>query len=349
MVGRYLSPRTALLAGMMVSLGACTASKPKIDKHLEDAADRAKAARAVQQGIDREKAPLGSMKRRPGGSQAIRQGESIWMQAGKSRVPDRSLQRDPRLDRQPGSRGVVVLGPRSILVNAKEVPRDEQTQGGGTQASRAGILSSRTFTPPPKMAETTIILWDSANHTDSHTVFVTDFLAEQVLLESRSPSSTGRRWRRAASTSRRSAGTSVPATGSAVARPGITQFMPAGVLEPVQAPPFPIASGSERPTFAFQTATPTSPALVNHCSSRTASQPCSRSQDHGAQGQNAVFQVGGEIPIRIVTSFSAEIEFKAFGTSSTSFPAFRGRDIISRSRPSEPPDSTAWSRACPRS
>ena len=31
-------------------------------------------------------------------------------------------------------------------------------------------------------------------------------------------------------------------------------------------------------------------------------------------GQNAVFQVGGEIPIRIVTSFSAEVEFKAFGT-----------------------------------
>jgi pilus assembly protein CpaC len=31
-------------------------------------------------------------------------------------------------------------------------------------------------------------------------------------------------------------------------------------------------------------------------------------------GQNAVFQVGGEIPIRIVTSFTAEVEFKPFGT-----------------------------------
>jgi pilus assembly protein CpaC len=37
-------------------------------------------------------------------------------------------------------------------------------------------------------------------------------------------------------------------------------------------------------------------------------------------GQNAVFQVGGEIPIRIVTSFSAEVEFKAFGTLVNFFP-----------------------------
>src|SRR5262249_42454010 len=31
-------------------------------------------------------------------------------------------------------------------------------------------------------------------------------------------------------------------------------------------------------------------------------------------GQNAVFQVGGEIPIRVATGFSADIEFKPFGT-----------------------------------
>src|SRR2546430_17706089 len=31
-------------------------------------------------------------------------------------------------------------------------------------------------------------------------------------------------------------------------------------------------------------------------------------------GQNAVFQVGGEIPIRVATGFSADIQFKPFGT-----------------------------------
>jgi pilus assembly protein CpaC len=37
-------------------------------------------------------------------------------------------------------------------------------------------------------------------------------------------------------------------------------------------------------------------------------------------GQYAAFQVGGEIPIRIVTSFSAEVQFKAFGTLVNFFP-----------------------------
>jgi pilus assembly protein CpaC len=31
-------------------------------------------------------------------------------------------------------------------------------------------------------------------------------------------------------------------------------------------------------------------------------------------GQNAVFQVGGEIPIRIATGFATDVEFKPFGT-----------------------------------
>src|SRR6185369_9608157 len=31
-------------------------------------------------------------------------------------------------------------------------------------------------------------------------------------------------------------------------------------------------------------------------------------------GQNAVFQVGGEIPIRVATGFATDIEFKPFGT-----------------------------------
>src|SRR5262249_56299061 len=31
-------------------------------------------------------------------------------------------------------------------------------------------------------------------------------------------------------------------------------------------------------------------------------------------GQNAVFQVGGEIPIRIISGFAADVQFKPFGT-----------------------------------
>lgn len=315
MVGRFFSPRTALLAGMMVSLGACAASKPKVNKHLEDAADRAKAARSVQQGIDREKAPLGSMKRRPGGSQAIRQGESIWMQAGKSRVLTVPYNVTRVSIGNPDLAGVVVLGPRSILINAKEVPSDEQNQGGATQASRAGILSSRTFTPPPKMAETTIILWDSANHTDSHTVFVTDFLAEQVLLEV-TIAELNRTKMEQRGVDFQKIGGNIRAGywlggGEAL---GITQFIPGGVLEPVQNPPFPIATGSEHPTFAFQNGDSDITALVTMLEQNGLATILAQPKIMALSGQNAVFQVGGEIPIRIVTSFSAEIEFKAFGT-----------------------------------
>jgi Flp pilus assembly secretin CpaC len=313
MVGRYLSPRTALLVGLSVSLAACTPSKPKIDKALENAIANRKAAQAVQEGIDKEKAPRGSIRRTPGGSHALSPGESIWIQEGKSKVLNVGFDVQRVSIGNPDLAGVVVLGPRSILINAKELPEKEMDTGRTLR--RSGLISSATFTPPPNMEETTVILWDPDNKTDSHTVFVTDFLAEQVLLEV-----TIAELNR---TKMENRGVDFQKIGGNIRAgywlgggdvPGLLQGIPSGGPEPQQVAPFPLVLGPERPTFVFQNGESDLTALVTFLEQNGMATVLAQPKILALSGQNAVFQVGGEIPIRIVTSFSAEVEFKAFGT-----------------------------------
>jgi Flp pilus assembly secretin CpaC len=210
---------------------------------------------------------------------------------------------------------VVVLGPRSILINAKELPKEEE-DSGRRSTSRAGLISSKTFTPPPNMEETTVILWDDNNVTDSHTIFVTDFLAEQVLLEV-TIAELNHTKMEAHGVDFQNIGGSVRAGywlgGGDV--PGLTQLIPSSdPLNPKQAAPFPLVMGSERPTFAFQNGDGDITALVTFLETNGMASILAQPKILALSGQNAVFQVGGEIPIRIVTSFSAEVEFKAFGT-----------------------------------
>ncbi len=320
MVGRLFTPRTALIAGLVVSLGACnTASKPKVNKDFEEAARRFKSERAVQHGIDREKAALGTGHTRVGGSQSLRGGDTIWIQSGKSRVLELPYNVTRVSIGNPDLAGVVVLGPRSILINAKELPTNPN-DSGASSVSRSGILSSRTFTPPPNMAETTVILWDAGNHTDAHTVFVTDFLAEQVLLEV-TIAELNRTKMEVRGVDFQSLGTD-PRFGYWLGGgpvPQLTNFQPT-VLSPgadgfIGAIPFPLAvGGAENPTFVFQSKDGNLTALVTMLQTEGLATILAQPKIMALSGQNAVFQVGGEIPIRIVTSFSAEIEFKAFGT-----------------------------------
>lgn len=320
MVGRYVSPRMALLAGTMVLLAACSTSKPKIDKHEENARSDERAAKSIQAGIDQEKAPVGSVvRRKPGGSHALSAGESIWIQSGKSQVLNVPYNVQRVSIGNPDLAGVVVLGPRSILINAKELPEQNQAGSSGSRTARSGILSARTFTPPPKMSETTVILWDSRNHTDSHTVFVTDFLAEQVLLEV-----TIAELNR---TKMEERGVDFQHIGGAMragywlgggAPPQPLQIVPnlvnpngTGFVGPI---PFPLGVDQQNPTLAFQSRDADITALVTMLQTEGLATILAQPKIMALSGQNAVFQVGGEIPIRIVTSFNAEIEFKAFGT-----------------------------------
>ncbi len=315
MVGRYLTPRTALVSATLLALGACNAPGPKIDKNLENYMERQKAAASVDEGTSKEVAPLGTVETRPHGPGTLHGGESIWIQSGKSRVLNVPYNVSRVSIGNPDLAGVVVLGPRSILINAKELPREEgENEGGGTRSSRSGLLSSRTFTPPPHMAETTVILWDSGNHTDSHTVYVTDFLAEQVLLEV-TVAELDR-------TKMEERGISIARIGQNVnggyflgggAQGGTTVFNP-GTGRRLLPDPFPIAVDQNSPTFFYTNQAAGVAALVTMLEQNGLATVLAQPKILALSGQNAVFQVGGEIPIRIVTSFSAEVEFKAFGT-----------------------------------
>jgi Flp pilus assembly secretin CpaC len=313
MVGRYVSPRTAVLAGMVVSLGACNLSQhPKVDKHLEDAIAAQQASQAVNEAIQKETAPPAVRAKRNSGSHPLAAGESIWIQQGKSRVLNVPYNVQRVSIGNPDLAGVVVLGPKSILINAKELPKRDE---GRRTVSRSGLLSSQTFTAPPNIEETTVILWDSKNNTDSHTVFVSDFLAEQVLLEV-TIAELNRTEMELRGVDFQKIGGSIRAgywLGGGE-QPGFTQFIPGGGPEPAMLPPFPLVVGNERPTFAFQNGDSDITALVTMLESNGMATILAQPKILALSGQNAVFQVGGEIPIRIVTSFTAEIEFKAFGT-----------------------------------
>jgi pilus assembly protein CpaC len=101
--------------------------------------------------------------------------------------------------------------------------------------------------------------------------------------------------------------------------PQLTNFQPTvinpngdGFIGPI---PFPFAvGGSDNPTFVFQSKDGNLTALVTMLQTEGLATVLAQPKIMALSGQNAVFQVGGEIPIRIVTSFSAEVEFKAFGT-----------------------------------
>ena len=304
MEGRISASKMALIVAMMASMAACAAPKPRPNKHLEEAAAERRAAQAVQEGVAKESAPARTAVKRSTDNQVLRAGDSIWIQSGKSRVLSLPYNVTRVSIGNPDLAGVVVLGPRSILINAKDLPNNQGASGGGGGNRQAGLLSARTFTPPPNMGETNVILWDAANHTDTHTVMVTDFLAEQVLLEV-TIAELDRTKMEERGVDFLKLGDGVKAgyrLGGGAAIEGAELL--GGLL--------PLAVNSERPTFAISGGDVT--ALVTMLQSEGLATVLAQPKIMALSGQNAVFQVGGEIPIRIVTSFSADVEFKAFGT-----------------------------------
>jgi pilus assembly protein CpaC len=323
MVLRLAKPRMALLAGLVVTVGACTASHPpKVAKESADAAARAKAKRAVEESVNKEKA-VGAVPKKHVDAKMLRAGEAIWLQSGKSRVVELPYNVTRVSIGNPDLAGVVVLGPRSILINAKEMPRDQDQQqqmqmmmGQRGRGNRAGVLSPFPLTQPPVMAETTVILWDSANKTDSHTVFVAEFIAEQVLLEV-TVAELNRTEMEERGIDFQSLGSDFRSGywmgGGEFATPVPTTFLP-GLTTNLSPVPLPLTVSSEQPTFAFQVPGSDITAFITALQTEGLAKLLAQPKILALSGQNAVFQVGGEIPIRIVTAFTSEIEFKPFGT-----------------------------------
>ena len=110
----------------------------------------------------------------------LQSGEPIWVQAGKSRMlhlPD-SVRRVSIGN--PEMAGVVVLGPRTIMINAKPFERERQARSLNSQ-NRTSAVTNRTLTPEPRVLETNFMVWGAGDEPSVHSLFVADFIDRQVL------------------------------------------------------------------------------------------------------------------------------------------------------------------------
>jgi pilus assembly protein CpaC len=302
----------AMVAALMC---ACSARKPDdVKADVDDAVKRLheQTAKAVTEGIQKEIIPPGQEppSRTERAFAVLKPREPIWLRSGKSRV----IQTRGRIDRvaiaDPELAGIVVLSPRSFQINAKVLPPQPPPAGGELRAAGGGIFLGRTLTPEPHMAETTITVWGEEG-IDVHTLTVADFIDEQVMLDV----------------------TIAELDRTAMEQHGIdwrvvlNDFIGAGFMGggfPPQTlttvPPqpgqvlLPLTLGSGAPNYVLafpnQDLTIFLTILETHSLARILAQP----KIAALSGQNALFQVGGEIPIRISTAFTTDIAFKAFGT-----------------------------------
>jgi pilus assembly protein CpaC len=319
----------AVVAGLLVPmLAGCPPRNPGLSKGMQESADRwrsgtprmEKAAGRVDAEIGKEIAPPGMAGKQYGGVGTLAPGEAIWLQSGKSRVIQLSHAVTRVSIGNPDLAGVVVLSPRTILVNAKELPQqlgNDNDQGNTMtgQGQRFGVLSPKTLTPPPRMLETSIIVWDSANHADTHTLVVSDFLGQQVLLEV-----TVAELNRTALEERgidfRQIGSAF-ASGYWMGGSGLGPQVPGFATTVPPVPPvgfLPLTFDQGRPQFVFNLPKENITGAINMLQTEGLATILAQPKILALSGQNAVFQVGGEIPIRIVTSFVADVEFKPFGT-----------------------------------
>jgi Flp pilus assembly secretin CpaC len=247
----------------------------------------------------------------------LKPGDPIWLQTGKSRVINVATPIRRISIGDPDLAGIVVLGPRTLMINAKELPKLEgagvsSVRGGGRMGTVAAIRD-RPLTPAPRVAETTIAIWDGKDSPDTHTLVVADFIPQQVMLET-TVAEINRSALEEHGIDFRQIGTSFVTAyfmggGVAPAIPGFATTVP-----PMSTPLLPLTLGATRPTGVFQLPKQDITAFIQFLQQEGLARVLAQPKILAMSGQTAVFQVGGEIPIRIFTSFVADIEFKPFGT-----------------------------------
>ena len=297
--GRALSA----VAASIVVLSSCSVNRnAPVAKEFDEASGRPGATSAVSEGMDKEKIPLEAVPAPSRAGAMLEAGEAIWVRSGKSRV----LQLKTAIKRvslgDPSLAGIVVLGPRTIMVNAKEVPPVPGGGGGGSAGATVGAVTGKTLTPEPHMAETTLILWDGSQTPDIHSLFIADFVDQQILLEVSVADLDRTALEEHGIDFRNAANAFVSA-----------YFMGGGALPlgsfDTTATPLP------RPTYAFNLPNNENiTAIIQLLQEEGLATILAQPKLVAMSGQNAVFQVGGEIPIRIATGFAADVVFKPFGT-----------------------------------
>lgn len=301
--------RTAMgVAVVVIAAGCAPHTAPLSDKFRENY-EEWQAGRAVDDGLRRQIADTSDTAPAP---TVLMPGEPVWIQSGKSRIiqfpaPVRRVSIS-----NPELAGIVVLGPTALLVNAKVPPASAQQddqQTFSTRRSTVGVVSGTTLTPPPQVSETSLVVWDASGTASSHSVFVADFLDRQLMLEV-----TVAEVKR---TSLEEHGIDFRSVGSSFSS---NMFMGGG-FGPAEAlaVPFgdsiaPLGLSGTRPNFAFRLPKDDITVLLQILQSEGLATILAQPKIMAMSGQNALFQAGGEIPIRIISSFTADIEFKPFGT-----------------------------------
>lgn len=249
-------------------------------------------------------------RRGPTGSQEITAGEPLWMQSGKSRV-FRSARPLKRVSvGHPDVAAVVVLDAYSFMINAKTLP-ERKAETGDAIPNRTGMPIGRTLTREPSYVETTLSVWvEGESGIDTHTLVIADFLDEQVLLEV------------TVAELNRSAMEEHGLDVRAVQKDFIAAAFMGGAGGPgtLTVPPLlgqpllPLSANQSAPNYAFIFPNDDITIFFKILQTEGLATVLAQPKLLAMSGQNAVFQVGGEIPIRISTGFAADIQFKPFGT-----------------------------------
>lgn len=272
--------------------------------------DETKSGAAAAEEAIAEPAATDFTRRGPSGSQELVPGEPLWILSGKSRV-FHTLRPLKRVSLgHPSAAAVVILDARTFMVNAKELPERRQEETPGI-ANRTGMPIGRTLTREPHYIETTLYVWlEGERGMDAHTLVVADFLDEQVLLEV----------------------TVAELNRSAMEEHGIdiravqkdfiaAAFMGGGggpgiaTVPPLpNRPLLPLSAEGGSPNYAFIFPNEDMTVFFKVLQTEGLATVLAQPKLVAMSGQNAVFQVGGEVPIRIATGFATDIQFKPFGT-----------------------------------
>jgi len=300
-----------MVAFLAASAAACGTQQPQLSPGFRAKLDefQREAGQALHESMERQTNPDANVgNAHHSRVQDLLPGETIWLQSGKSQVIRLASPARRVALGNPDLAGLVVVGPTTIVLNGKALP-EEQADRSGIQVNRSGTILGRTLTEQPRFLETTLIVWRD-DEMDIHPLIVGDFVPSQVMLEV----------------------TVAEVNRTALEQHGIdfrvvredllaAGFMGAGVppafsFPPAQAsdPLLPLFTGAGGPTYALIFPDENVAAFIRALQTEGLASVLAQPKLTAMSGQNAVFQVGGEIPIRVSSGFVAEVEFKPFGT-----------------------------------
>lgn len=299
-----------IAVAVVLAAGCGTPQKPRLSEEFMARLDdmREESGSAVLRAMERQQEAAAGSSERPGALDVL-PGETIWVQSGKSQVIQLPSPARRVSIGNPDIAGLVVVGPRTLVINGKALPEAQASQqNNALKLSQATILGG-TLTDEPRFFETTLIVWRD-DEMDVHPLIVADFVPEQILLEV-TVAEVNRTALEQHGIDFRVLQDELWAAGwmGAGLPPGFL-FPPTTATDPL----LPLTAGSGGPQYALvfpdENVAIFLRALQGEGLARILAQP----KIAAMSGQTAVFQVGGEIPIRVSSGFVAEVEFKPFGT-----------------------------------